>query len=267
MERCDEETAWLAAMQLKGVGDKALRDVNSVYAIEDFIEALKLGNLDRLSWTESRKKKIIDYYKDNSDYINEKAKEYQDYCEKKNIGILLQTDNISKSLQENFYVMPPVLFYRGNIDLLKEKVARVAVIGARRCTRDGKEKAIDIASKEVSNGKVIVSGMAKGIDSYAHTAALKAGGTTIAVLGNGIDICYPTEHEELMETIIEKGLVISQFLPGASPRQYQFPVRNRLIAGLSEKVYVVEAARNSGTNTTVQFAKDYGIEVESAYNI
>lgn len=139
LERCNEETAWLAAMQLKGVGDKALRDVNSVYTIEDFIEALKLGNLDRLSWTESRKKKIINYYKDNSDYINEKAKEYQAYCEKKNIGILLQTDNISKCLQENFYAMPPVLFYRGNIDLLKEAANRVAVIGARRCTRDGKE--------------------------------------------------------------------------------------------------------------------------------
>jgi DNA processing protein len=261
LERCNEEVAWLTAMQLKGIGDKALRDVNTVYAIDDFLEALKLGNLDRLSWTESRKKKILNYYKDCGDYIYEKAKEYQAYCVKKNIGILLQTDNISKSLHDNFYAMPSVLFYRGNIDLLKESINRVAVIGARRCTRDGKEKAIEIASKEVSNGKVIVSGMAKGIDAYAHTAALKVGGTTIAVLGNGIDICYPTEHEELMETIIEKGLVISQFLPGASPRQYQFPVRNRLIAGLSEKVYVVEAARNSGTNTTVKFARDYGVEI------
>lgn len=105
--------------------------------------------------------------------------------------------------------------------------------------------------------------MAKGIDAYAHTAALKAGGTTIAVLGNGIDICYPPEHEKLMDTIIEKGLIISQFLIGTSPRQYQFTIRKRVIAGLSEKVYLVEAARNSGTNTTVQFARDYGIEVEN----
>ena len=103
--------------------------------------------------------------------------------------------------------------------------------------------------------------MAKGIDSYAHTAALKSFGYTIAVLGNGADICYPKEHERLYEMIAEKGCILSEYPPETGPREYLFPKRNRLIAALSDKLYVLEAGRNSGTNTTVEKAEEYGRKV------
>ena len=99
--------------------------------------------------------------------------------------------------------------------------------------------------------------MAKGIDSYAHTAALKSGGYTIAVLGNGPDICYPKEHQTLYEAIAQMGCVVSEYPPGVTPRSYMFPRRNRLIAALSDKLYIIGAGRNSGTNTTAAFCRKY----------
>jgi DNA processing protein len=100
--------------------------------------------------------------------------------------------------------------------------------------------------------------MAKGIDSYAHTAVLKAQGYTVAVLGNGADICYPREHEKLYAEISERGCIVSEYPPGTVPRKYYFPQRNRLIAALSDELYVIEAGRNSGTRSTVDSCRKYG---------
>ena len=100
--------------------------------------------------------------------------------------------------------------------------------------------------------------MAKGIDSYAHTAALKNEGYTIAVLGNGVDICYPEEHERLYEEIARKGCVLSEYPPETKPREFRFPRRNRLIAALSDELYVIDAGRHSGTETTVKACEIYG---------
>ena len=103
--------------------------------------------------------------------------------------------------------------------------------------------------------------MAKGIDSYAHTAALKSHGYTIAVFGNGVDICYPKEHARLYEEIAEHGCIVSEYPPGTQPREYTFPKRNRLIAALSDKLYVIGAGRNSGTKSTVEYGKKYSKEI------
>ena len=103
--------------------------------------------------------------------------------------------------------------------------------------------------------------MAKGIDAYAHTAAIKNGGYTIAVLGNGPDICYPGEHIHLYEMIIKNGCVMSEYPPGTKPRQYMFPRRNHLIAALSDEVFVIDTGRNSGTKTTVEACEIYGRNV------
>ena len=137
----------------------------------------------------------------------------------------------------------------------------IGIVGARRCTADGKKAAIDIATESTRINAAIISGMAKGIDSYAHTAALKAQGYTIAVLGNGADICYPKEHERLYEEIAKHGCIVSEYPPQTQPREYNFPKRNRLIAALSDKLYVIDAGRNSGTNSTVEYSRNYGREV------
>ena len=144
------------------------------------------------------------------------------------------------------------------------KLGRLGVFGGSAdelCTMEGKEKAIDIATYSVKGNTAVISGMAKGIDSYAHTAALRNQGYTIAVLGNGTDICYPKEHEKLYEKIAEQGCILSEYPLGTLPRRYNFPKRNRLIAALSDKLYVIDPDRNSGTISTVESSKKYGREV------
>lgn len=104
----------------------------------------------------------------------------------------------------------------------------------------------------------VISGLAKGVDSYSHTAAINHGGFTIAVLGFGIDYCYPPEHKKLKEAIAETGLLISEYPPGTPPERYHFPQRNRIIAGLSDILYVIDIGKSSGTKTTIQAAERYG---------
>ncbi len=153
--------------------------------------------------------------------------------------------------------MPIILYAKGKLKINDYKKS-VGIVGARRCTVEGKEKAIEVADISVNVGAAIISGMAKGIDSYAHTAALKSQGYTVAVLGNGADICYPKEHELLYEKIAKNGCILSEYPPETKPREYLFPKRNRLIAALSDQLYVIEAGRNSGTKTTGEKAEEYG---------
>ena len=156
--------------------------------------------------------------------------------------------------------MPVVLYAKGKLRINEFKNS-IGIVGARRCTAEGKRIAIDTAIKAVDANSAVISGMAKGIDSYAHTAVIKSCGYTIAVLGNGADICYPKEHERLYEEISEKGCILSEYPPGKPPRAYNFPKRNRLIAALSDMLYVIDAGRNSGTNSTVEYSRYYGREV------
>lgn len=159
--------------------------------------------------------------------------------------------------------LPVVLYVKGSL-WINDYADSIGIVGARRCTPEGKARAIDISAEAVDKNAAVISGMAKGIDSYAHTAAIKSGGYTIAVLGSGPDICYPKEHERLYEEISEHGCIISEYSPGTEPREYRFPKRNRLIAALSDRLYVIEAGRNSGTKSTVEKGREYGREV---YNV
>ncbi|MBQ9438320.1 MAG: DNA-processing protein DprA [Lachnospiraceae bacterium] len=148
-----------------------------------------------------------------------------------------------------------ILYVKENLKI-NEFNNSIGIVGARRCTAVGKKTAINTARMAVDANTAVISGMAKGIDSYAHTAAIKSCGYTIAALGNGVDICYPKEHEKLHEEIAERGCVLSEYPPGTPLREYYFPKRNHLIAGLSDKLYVIDAGRNSGTLSTVDYSKN-----------
>ncbi len=154
---------------------------------------------------------------------------------------------------------PDKLWYAGDISLLNERCA--AVVGSRKPSNYGRTIAFDTGRKLAEYGVVTVSGMAMGCDAEAHKGALKQGGKTAAVLGCGIDICYPKRNHELYENIIEKGLIISEFPPGTPPLPNNFPRRNRIISGLSELVIVVEAALSSGSLITAGFAAEQGRDV------
>lgn len=146
---------------------------------------------------------------------------------------------------------PFVLFYYGDLSLTRQ--ACLAMIGMRMCSNYGKEMA-EYFTNELKDDFVIVSGMAKGIDSICHKASKK----TIAVLGCGIDYCYSKENSELYETIKKNGLVISEYPSKTSPRPYYFPWRNRIVAALGDGVVVIEAKKKSGTMITVGHALELG---------
>jgi DNA processing protein len=154
---------------------------------------------------------------------------------------------------------PLVLFARGNLDLLLAPA--VAVVGSRDATRYGLEVAATIGRDLSAVGVGVVSGLARGVDASAHRAALANPGGTIAVLGCGLDVVYPRENAALQREIGERGLLLSEHSPGEEPRPQHFPVRNRIIAGLSSGVVVVEASRRSGSLITARLAADFGRDV------
>ena len=155
---------------------------------------------------------------------------------------------------------PATLYCMGDTKLLNYP-RMVAMVGTRSPTHSGRKAAQMIAKELAENGVLVVSGMARGIDTYAHLGALDGEGHTIAVLGCGPDVVYPPENKQLYERILEKGLVVSEYLPGMQPMPGNFPVRNRIVSGISMGVIVVEAAQKSGTHSTVNFANDQGKDV------
>lgn len=154
---------------------------------------------------------------------------------------------------------PDVLYVRGA--LANDDALAVAVVGSREPTPYGVGVAEELAGELAARGVTVVSGLARGIDSAAHRAALRAGGRSIAVLGSGVDRVYPHEHRRLAAEIAERGAVVSQFAPGTPPRPYHFPIRNRVIAGMALGVVVVEAAEQSGALITARLAAELGREV------
>lgn len=154
---------------------------------------------------------------------------------------------------------PLALHFRGDRTLLARTA--IAMVGSRRASPYGVNVATHLARQLVSAGVVIVSGLARGIDAAAHCAALDGGGTTIAVLGTGIDVIYPRSNHRLFRRIAGHGLILSEFPPGAPPKPEHFPIRNRLISGLSKGTVIVEATRRSGSLITARMAAEQNRDV------
>jgi DNA processing protein len=156
---------------------------------------------------------------------------------------------------------PPALYLRGDGEPALLARRAVAVVGARSCSPYGAHVARRLGRELAAAGLVVVSGLARGVDGEAHRGALEAGGTTVAVLGCGIDRDYPASHAQLSRRIEERGLVVSEYEPGVEPAPWRFPARNRIIAGLCEAVVVVEARERSGALITADFGLDEGRDV------
>ncbi|MDD5686827.1 MAG: DNA-processing protein DprA [Elusimicrobia bacterium] len=176
-----------------------------------------------------------------------------------NVNIITSGMDEYPQVLKTIYDYPPVLYVKGQV---KEcDVVSVAVVGTRKITTYGKSVCEYLARELVNAGITVISGLARGIDTVAHTIAVEEKGRTIAVLGNGLSNCYPPENRKLEDRIAENGAVISEFSMHTKPDRQNFPRRNRLISGLSLGVIVVEADEKSGALITAKYAIEQGREV------
>lgn len=197
--------------------------------------------------------------------------------EHREIGFITwEDDNYPEKLR---YIpdAPCYLFYKGSMP--PEDIPAVAIVGSRKCSFYGREVCMDFSRKLAAAGIEIISGMAAGIDGFAHRGALDVGGSTFAVVGSGVDVCYPTQNRDIYRAISEKktadmdkkdmgpdGMtqvcgIISEYYPGTAPLPINFPQRNRIISGLADVLLVVEARMRSGTSITVDHALEQGRDV------
>ena len=163
------------------------------------------------------------------------------------------------SLLRQIHDPPLILYCRGNVALLSEP--SVSIVGSRKPSLYGREVTLKLSSELAGHGLTIVSGLARGIDAAAHNGCLKAGGKTVAVLGNGVDVVYPKENRRLYRSVAEKGCLISEFPMGRFPAPQNFPIRNRIISGLSLGTLITEAARYSGSLITARLALEQDREL------
>lgn len=189
----------------------------------------------------------------------ERYEEMVEYTKRQGIDILtIRDEGYPKSLRE-IPDAPRVLYIKG--ELRAEDELAIAVVGPRKASQYGLWAAETFAKELSVRGITVVSGMALGVDSAAHMAALDSGGRTIAVLGTGVDVVYPSRNRHLYRRIVQNGAVVSEFPPGTQGLPYRFPQRNRIVSGLSKGTIIVEAGEKSGTLTTAQHSLDQGRDV------
>lgn len=189
--------------------------------------------------------------------INETRRNSEIYIEylnmkKNNIKIIPITADEYPSRLKNIYNMPFCLYLKGNLP--DENKPCVAIVGSRGCSDYGRATAYQTGYELAQNGVNVISGMARGIDGVAHRGAIDANGYTMGVLACGVDICYPPDNIEIYDKMSRTGGIISEFLPGTKPLSNHFPMRNRIISGLSDIILVVEARKKSGSLITVDMA-------------
>ncbi len=196
--------------------------------------------------------------KDYHLYFEKKIR--QSYSQQNIKAITLFDEEYPEALKE-LSDSPPVLYIRGTPSLLKSSSKRLAVVGSRTPTEYGVKVLHYLLPPLIEAGFIIVSGLAKGIDRFAHETAIQSGGQTIAVLGNGFDHTYPAENKKLSEYISMHHLLVSEYTPPESPQKWHFPARNRIISGLSVGTLIIEGKYKSGSLITAYSALEQGREV------
>ncbi len=191
--------------------------------------------------------------------LEARTDELLQWCLDRQVHCLTTVDKDYPALLKEAAGAPPLLFVRGDTSVLS--LPQLAMVGSRRASPQGLQTAELFGRALAASGFVVTSGLALGIDGAAHRGALQSG-KTVAVLGTGIDVIYPRQHQSLYQTILDKGgAIVSEFVPGTAPLPPHFPRRNRLISGLSLGVLVVEAALKSGSLITARYALEQGREV------
>ena len=255
MANLEDKRYWIWLSLIKGLGAKRkvmllekFKDPSVIYNLKekDFLRIKGIGEETIRNLLDEKIKQNIDKH------IN--------FMKKNNIDIISINDENYPKMLKHIYDSPISLYIRGNHKILNTKC--IAIIGCRELSDYGKKATKYFAYNLAKRKLTVVSGLAKGIDSYAHIGTLSATGNTIAVVGNGLDTIYPMENVYLANEILKNnGAIISEYPLGTKPEKMNFPARNRIISGLSKGVLVVEAKEKSGTLLTVDFAIEQGRDV------
>ena len=256
-KKTEEEKAclhWL--IQAAGAGNRSF--LRALFGLGTAREIFALALSGRLA------DRLAQRYRKRAARLTESSKACdpeQEYwrMRERGIGLVAQGEAAFPKRLSKIPDSPLALYYAGRLP--SDQKRAVALIGARDCTEYGRYMAAQFGAALAGAGVEVVSGMARGIDGIGQESALREGGYSMAVLGCGVDVCYPKENGSLYETLLAKGGVCSEYPPGTEPRALQFPPRNRIISGLSDAVLVIEARVKSGTLITVDMALEQGREV------
>lgn len=248
-----------------------MNDYDLWFSLINLSHKIKLELIKKYTTTE----KIWNYYMDNTTYEKseiivlsalkkawntEKIEGMKKIMLKENMKLITYNNPIFPSRLKNYDDCPSILFYKGHIEKLNENY-NIGIVGSRKCTNYGVD-VTRIITKELCNNNInIISGLAKGIDAYAHKTCIDNEKYTCAILGSGIDVVYPRENKQLYNEILKNGCIISEYVPGTEPYAYNFPVRNRIISAISDIVIVVEASTKSGSLITAGLAAEQGKDV------
>ncbi|MDJ0657876.1 MAG: DNA-processing protein DprA [Crocosphaera sp.] len=258
-----ESAYWLAWSKIPGVGPILLKRVWQQF---NSLETAWNASATELGQVEGIGAKLLNTIKQKRSQINPPDLLKQHL--QKNPQFWTPNDDNYPRLLLEIPSPPPLLYYQGQVNLLENQgqTPLVGIVGTRYPTEHGRRWTRNIAIALVKHGFTVVSGMAAGIDGVAHQACLEAGGRTIAVLGTGVDMVYPSHHKQLHERLKKEGLIISEYPAGTPGDRRHFPARNRIIAGLSRAVLVMEAPEKSGALITARYANEFCRDVYTLPN-
>jgi DNA processing protein len=255
----DQLTNLKLLLSVEGIGPGKLRNLLAKFRTTEKVLNTGINELTETEGISTQLARRIYAIKSKKDSVRSKLCTDIDYLAKTGARIVTIWDDEFPSLLKKIYDPPLLLYFKGNFT--DHDNYPIAVVGTRQPTNYGKVQAEAIAGELARQGITIVSGMARGIDSISHRAALKNNGRTIAVIGSGLDRIYPPENRKLYEEIAEKGLIISEYEPGTGPDAVNFPKRNRIISGLSLGCILIETGISGGGMQTAALALDQNREV------
>lgn len=258
-ERINNFTKIRALLDLEGIGVvKLLKLVDVFGSINNVFSCDKESLIIEGKLSKVLSERVYQQIKTNNSSFQKYEQEIA-IIEKLDGKIVTYWDKEYPQQLKNIYYPPLILYMLGTYE--ENDIQAISIVGTRKCTDYGKSVTNYFSSKLAKQGITIISGLARGVDSIAHRAAIKAGGRTIAIIGSGLDIIYPPENGKLFSEIIENGAIISEFPLGTKPDAQNFPKRNRIIAGISIGTLVAETKENGGAMQTAKFALDQNKEV------
>jgi len=250
----DASLSWLALVLTPGLASRLSARVLRKFGSPDGVFRASLGDLESCNLPAQVAQAIV-----KKESFKRAEKELDGVRKIANCRLLNWTEPEYPRTLLQIYDPPVLLYVRGDVQVLN--LPSLSIVGTRRPTLYGTQMAQRLGRELAARGLVIVSGLARGIDAIGHQGALEANGRVIGVLGTGIDVCYPKENKKLYEKVLDRGAIITEFPLRTHPAPENFPIRNRIVAGMPLGVVVIEGAQYSGSLITARLAMEFGREV------